>query len=158
MNVTLHDRTAEHVITYFQKTNNAQIDAMLPRSVFSVEQALAAFEKTRLPNADSFGRTIYTDEKYIGDVWCYCIQQGGDPEAMLSFCIFEPAYWGNGIATKAVAQFLTEVFSRYPISCIGAFCYESNAASARVLEKCGFSLIERFSEDDVASRYYQYQK
>ncbi len=30
MNVTLYDRTAEHVITYFQKTNNAQIDAIQP--------------------------------------------------------------------------------------------------------------------------------
>lgn len=158
IHLTLRERTAEQVKTYFEKTSNPQIYAMLPRSVFSVEEALAAFEKSKLPNADSFGRTICVNERYIGDVWCCCIEKGGDPEAMLSFCIFEPEYWGKGIASQAVAQFLGEVFARYPISRIGAFCCESNAASARVLEKCGFSLVESFCEDGVLSRYYQYQK
>ncbi len=158
MKITLHDRTAAHVKTYFQKTSNPQIDGMLPRSFFTLEDALAAFEKTKRPDADSFGRTIYADGKYVGDVWCYGIAKGEDPEAMLSFCIFEPEYWGKGIMTEAVTQFLAEVFELYPISRIGAFCYESNTASARVLEKCGFALEERFSEDGTASRYYLYQK
>ncbi len=46
------------------------------------------------------------------------------------------AYWGRGIATSALSQFLTQVKTR-PIYARAA---KDNVASLRVLEKCGFTV------------------
>ncbi len=59
-------------------------------------------------------------------------------------------YWGQGIATRALQLFLDMV----PIRPLYAHVATSNAASVRVLEKCGFNVIrhewseatERFPE------------
>jgi RimJ/RimL family protein N-acetyltransferase len=51
-------------------------------------------------------------------------------------------YWGRGVATAALALFLEEVEPQRPI---GAGVALGNAASMRVLEKCGF---RRVGEDD----------
>ena len=69
MKIELRERTAGHVRVYFEQTQDEQIERMLPRSVESLEQALANFEATLLPGAASFGRTIYADGRYVGDVW-----------------------------------------------------------------------------------------
>jgi RimJ/RimL family protein N-acetyltransferase len=45
-------------------------------------------------------------------------------------------YWGKGIASAALAQFLGHVKAR-PLS---AHVAKSNAASIRVLQKCGFTI------------------
>ena len=51
-------------------------------------------------------------------------------------------YWGRGIATEALAAFLT-IEKRRPLH---AFVATHNGASRRVLEKCGFSLISEESD------------
>ena len=73
MEITLQERTADHVRIYFERTQDDQIDRMLPRSVNSLDQALENFAQTKLPDAKSYGKTIYADDRYIGDIWCYCI-------------------------------------------------------------------------------------
>ncbi len=51
-------------------------------------------------------------------------------------------YWGKGIATQALSQFLAHVTTR-PLY---AHAAKHNIGSIRVLEKCGFT---RIGEDDV---------
>ena len=51
-------------------------------------------------------------------------------------------FWGKGIATAALQLFLEEITER-PLY---AFCAHSNPASVRVLQKCGFSQVERTTE------------
>ena len=102
---------------------------MLPRRVETLEQALANFEQTLLPNASSYGRTIYADGRYIGDIWCYCIDPKETPNAMLSYCIFEKECWGKGIASQAVSLFLKDIIPRFSLQSIGAFTYADNIAS-----------------------------
>ena len=46
-------------------------------------------------------------------------------------------YWGKGIATKALAEFLVHVKTRPLVAHVA----KHNIASRRVLEKCGFTLI-----------------
>lgn len=46
------------------------------------------------------------------------------------------AFWGNGIATMALTEFLS-IFNTRPLYASAA---SDNAASTRVLEKCGFAL------------------
>ena len=144
MIITLETRTADSVRTYFKKANRPEIKQVLPQKAKTVEEALADYEETLLPNATSFGQTVYVDGKYVGDVWCYCIDMDDEPNCMLSFCIFELEYWSKGIATSAVNMFIKNVCER-------------NNASIRVLEKNGFVVIEDFDEDGVLSKYLQYE-
>jgi len=157
MTVSLKKRTADSVRTYFEKVNRPEIKQVLPQKATTIEEALKDYEKTLLPNATSFGQTVYVDGKYVGDVWCYCIDLDDEPNCMLSFCIFEPEYWSRGIATTAVNMFIKNISARYNIKTIGAFTFAHNNASIRVLEKNGFIVMEEFEEDSVLSKYLQYE-
>lgn len=157
MIITLENRTAESVRTYFEQANRPEIKALLPQKAKTVEEALADYEKTLLPNAGSYGRTIYADGRYVGDVWCYCIDPIEEPNCMLSFCIFDPAYWSKGIASAAVCQFIQTITAKFQLKTIGAFAFSHNYASIRVLEKVGFAVVEEFEEDGVRSKYLQYE-
>lgn len=157
MRVSLKPRTAETVAIYFERAQQEAIRRMLSQKAKTLEEALADFAKTQRPGAASFGRTIDADGRYVGDVWVYAIDRNDTPNAMLSYCVFDQSVWGKGIATEAVRQFLTEVCDRFSLSTVGAFTYAANAASIRVLEKCGFVLAEEFTEDGVVSRYYQFE-
>ena len=156
MDICLGNRTAETVAIYFERAGEPEIKAVLPQKAKTLEEALADYELTRLPNANSYGRTIIANGNYIGDIWCYCIDLNQEPNAMLSYCIFEKVYWSQGIATKAAAMFLKEVQDRYNLSTIGAFTYSDNIASISVLKKNGFVAKEVFSEDGRESKFFQY--
>ncbi len=158
MNITLEERTEETVRIYFEKAKDPYIRKMLPQKANSVEEAVSDYYDTLLPSSRSFGRIIKADGKYIGDIWCYCIDKNEEPNAMLSYCVFEPEYREKGAATKAVKMFLREVFEIYQIKTVGAFTYSENIASCRVLEKSGFEFVEEFEEDGRESKYYQFSK
>ena len=53
-------------------------------------------------------------------------------------------FWGKGLATRAVAE-LVEVLAVRPLH---AWVATSNVASRRVLEKCGFLVVETKVEHD----------
>jgi len=52
-------------------------------------------------------------------------------------------YWGRGIATAAVRGFTAWTFEQSDLLRIYAYVYETNPASARVLEKAGYTLDGR---------------
>lgn len=155
MTITLQDRTADTVVVYFQRARVPAIEKMLPQRAKTLGEALADFQRTQEPGAGSYGRTIYADGHYVGDVWCYGMDPEGDPQAMVSYCVFEQALWGRGAATEALGLFLEEIRERFGLRRIGAFTYMENTGSIRVLEKNGFQLRESFVEDGVGSGYYQ---
>ena len=155
MEICLGERTVLTVKIYFERANSPVIRAVLPQKAKTVEEALEDFRKTLLPGATSYGRTIWADGRYIGDVWCYCIDPAEDPNAMLSYCIFEEAYRSRGIATRAVALFLGEMREKFGCKTVGAFTFSDNGASVRVLEKNGFAVAEEFAEDGRLSKYLQ---
>ena len=155
MVITLGERTAETVRIYFEKANRPEIKKVLPQKAKTVEEALADYEKTRLPGATSFGQTILADGRYVGDIWCYCIDMEDEPNCMVSFCIFELESWSKGIATAALKLFIEAIRAKYGVKTIGAFTYANNLASISVLEKNGFSVMEEFEENGVLSKYLQ---
>lgn len=154
MVLELRSRTADTVITYLHRTRDPEVRKYLPQKAATEEEALADFEKTQRPGADSYGRTIYADGNYIGDIWCYCIRRD-ERHAMISYCIFDQAYWGKGIATKALRMFLTEITERFGLKSVGAFTYSANAPSVRVLMNNYFTDTETFVEDGIESKYFQ---
>lgn len=53
------------------------------------------------------------------------------------------AYWGRGIATDAARMLADDALANRGLRRLEASVFEPNAASARVLEKCGFQLEGR---------------
>ncbi|MEM6388147.1 MAG: GNAT family protein [Pseudomonadota bacterium] len=55
----------------------------------------------------------------------------------IGYWIGEP-YWNNGYATEAVKTIIDHAFKSSEIDEVGCGCRVTNAASRRVIEKCGF--------------------
>ena len=122
MDIQLKARTLENVITYFERTKDPDIERMFPRSVLTREQASANFQASLLPDADSFGQTIWADGEYVGDIWCFCIDRSQQPNAMLSLCLFAKERWGQGIGSRAMQLFLPMVTERFRLLFIPTIC------------------------------------
>lgn len=73
--------------------------------------------------------------------------EGDDPD--LGFWLGEP-YWGNGYATEAARAVIDFAFLTIGLERLAACCRITNAASRRVLEKCGFQYC---GEGMMESRY-----
>lgn len=153
--IELLARTRQNAELYFYRTQDEEIRRMLPSANRTVEEALTAYDKACLPSAASFGRSIYWERQYIGDIWCYCIDRDEIPNAMLSYCIFDKEYWGRGIATAAVGIFLKLIREPFSLRSVGAFTYADNVGSMLVLEKNGFACMEHFVEGGRESAYYE---
>ncbi len=79
-------------------------------------------------------RTIIADQQVVGYVLSY--ETAGKPE--VSYWLGK-AYWGKGIATQALSSFLTDVNTVRPMY---ARVAKDNFGSLRVLQKCGFVIID----------------
>ena len=154
-NIILGCRSEETVRVYFEQAQKPVIKAMLPQKATTVEEAIADYQGTLLPTSTSYGKTILADGKYVGDIWCYCIDKADTPNAMLSYCVFDESSWNKCIATDATLLFLEEIKNKFNLESIGAFTYSDNLASIKVLEKSGFELIEAFEEEGRESKYFQ---
>ena len=76
-------------------------------------------------------RTILYRDQVAGNIVCF--EQAG--RRLVGYWIGRP-FWGKGIATAALSEFLALVVER-PLHALVA---KHNAGSIRVLEKCGFVL------------------
>jgi [ribosomal protein S5]-alanine N-acetyltransferase len=75
------------------------------------------------------------------------------PESDISRCALELGYWlgepfwGRGLVAEAIAAAVPYAFAALPeVAVIVAKPFAANAASARVLEKCGFALCGRLPD------------
>lgn len=59
--------------------------------------------------------------------------------AEIGYWIATP-FWGRGFASKALAEFSDALFLKTDLVRLYAPVFEGNTASAKVLEKCGFTL------------------
>ena len=79
-------------------------------------------------------RTVLADEAVAGHVSAYQAPDLEGPE--VTYWIGRD-FWGAGVATRALELFL-DLEPRRPLY---GRCAETNAASLRVLEKCGFAIV-----------------
>jgi RimJ/RimL family protein N-acetyltransferase len=77
-------------------------------------------------------QTILADGQIAGNMGCW--EQDGERD--VGYWLGRE-YWGNGIATAALAAFLTQL----PQRPLHARVVSHNHASRRVLEKCGFVAV-----------------
>ena len=155
MRVLLSTRTKAHVTEFWGKTQDPEIKRLIPLRSDTVEDALSLFEASQKEGSFSFGKVIYHHNAYVGDIWCYGIDEQNEKLAMLSIVIFDKTLWRQGIATEAIKAFVQEVFSIYKIDKMGAFTYSHNDSSIGMLKKTGFQELERFVEDGIESQYFE---
>jgi RimJ/RimL family protein N-acetyltransferase len=91
-----------------------------------------------LRDASGVVRTIELDGDVAGNVCLF----GFEGRREVGYWIGRE-FWGRGVATRALSAFLHEVEER-PIY---AGVTETNVASIRVLDKCGFTAVETDDEE-----------
>lgn len=105
---------------------------------------------TRIMADDSVQlKTILFNGEVAGNIVCF--EQLGERE--VGYWLGRE-YWGKGIATKALAEFLKEITTR-PLY---AHVAKHNIASRRVLEKCRFTIAgeDRFFSDFFGRNIEEY--
>jgi RimJ/RimL family protein N-acetyltransferase len=95
--------------------------------------AFVAHWRTRvLAEPSSRVRSVELNGRVAGYVMCW--EHGG--KCLIAYW-FGKEYWGRGVATAALAEFLTAHEDRRPLY---AYVACANVGSFRVLEKCGFQV------------------
>jgi RimJ/RimL family protein N-acetyltransferase len=97
-----------------------------------------------LKNRAIVARTIIYKERIAGHIICW---KEGKYEQQVGYWIGKQ-FWGRGIATSALQEFVSEVKIR-PLYAIVA---NHNPASKRVLEKNGFALLDEGAKISVFIR------
>lgn len=96
-----------------------------------------------LDNPEIFPKAIFVQETLVGTISCV----SRDNQDHVGYWI-DRAYWGRGIASRALHLLLQEV-TRRPLFATAAV---SNKASLRVLQKCGF-VVEQTCMSTASDRY-----
>lgn len=116
--------------TIYEYQLDPAANAMAVANPWSEEDFFSHWTKS-LSNPEIVARVIVADGVVVGHVSVF-MMNGRDT---VGYWI-DRAYWGLGIASAGLGLLLEEVKMR-PLHAMAA---RSNAASARVLEKCGFVL------------------
>ena len=85
-------------------------------------------------------RTILAEGLVVGNV----VSWESDGERYVGYWIGKE-HWGRGIASAALAAFVSEVTTRPLLAHVA----KHNVASTRVLEKCGFEITGEATDSDV---------
>ena len=142
--------TARLSITRFtpdmaQRVHELSLDgdtrAFVPDEVFetaedaaeTIDFLIACYDRTDGPLA----YPILLDGAYIGYVQLVPMDDGSWE---LGYHIGS-SYTGRGYASEAVSAFLPVIMNRLNLTSVTGVCLAENAASIRVLEKCGFTRI-----------------
>jgi len=140
----LEARMAEDVI--LRETRASDFPVLFEQQSDPEARTMAAFTEERPPDRETFiarqlanisnpsniMRTILVDGQVAGDVFSYL----DDGHREVGYWLGK-AFWGRGVATRALEQFLAVVTTR-PLYARAA---KDNPGSLRVLEKCGFTLV-----------------
>jgi RimJ/RimL family protein N-acetyltransferase len=103
--------------------------------------AFTAHWQKILANDELTKKTIVFEGEVAGNILIF----DRDGKRLVGYWIGRE-FWGKGLATRALAELLTEETER-PLH---AYVATSNLGSVRVLEKCGFTLVSRDTEFDEA--------
>ena len=89
---------------------------------------------------------IEIDEAAVGGIGIHPGQDVHRHTATVGYWLGE-GFWGRGIMTEAVAALTDFCFQNFPLRRISAEVFAINPASARVLEKAGFTLEGRLKNN-----------
>ena len=133
MTVTLREVAPEDLPIFFEHQRDAEATRMAgfpsrERDAFMAHWAKIMHRET---NETGILNTVLADGTVAGNIVYW--EAAGEPN--IGYWLGR-AHWGKGIASAALAQFLTKIKTR-PVY---AHVAKQNFASIRVLQKCGFRL------------------
>src|SRR5262245_8853962 len=137
---TIRDWRADDAVALSRHANNRKIWANVrdrfpsPYTVEDAEQWVRHCSRS-LPATDF---AIEVDGQVVGGIGVVLQSDVERVSAELGFWLGE-TMWGRGVMTEAVTAFAPWAFERYSLTRLYAHVFEFNAASARVLEKAGFT-------------------
>jgi RimJ/RimL family protein N-acetyltransferase len=140
MNVSLRDVRESDLPTLYEH----QLDPEATQMAAFPSREWEAFQEHWAKITSSTTGTIQTvlfEGRVAGNIGCW----QSDAERLVGYWIGRE-YWGKGIATAALSQFLALVPERPLVAHVA----KHNVASVRVLEKCGFVHVgdDTFTQGD----------
>lgn len=140
---------------FFELNNDPEVLKYVPDKAFANEAAalefLANYHKTQ---PEGYGRMAVirqSDNAWLG--WCGLKYLKENDQVDLGYRFFRK-YWGNGYATEGSIACLKYGFEDLGLDRIVGHVAVGNVASARVLEKCGFTENGLFEEVDWSGIAY----
>lgn len=130
----LRDVLAEDLEIFFDHQMDPLANQMAAFPARTKEVFLNHWRMKILGNETAFRKTILVDGAVAGHILCW--EQEG--KRLVGYWLGQK-FWGRGIATTALLEFLN-VMSERPLF---AYVAGQNVGSIRVLEKCGFTLYEK---------------
>ena len=121
---------------------STRMAAFPPRNEWTV--FLAHWKTKVLADPANRAQTIVWNERVAG----YIASWPDEERRLIAYWVGRE-YWGRGIATAALAEFLGHERAR-PLH---AFVVAHNVGSIRVLEKCGFTRISGETKPDGVDEY-----
>lgn len=136
--VLLRDVAEGDLVIFFEHEHEPEANEMAAFPPRERDAFMQHWETKILANETGTAKTLVVDDRVAGNVLSW--EQDG--RRQIGYWIGKE-FWGRGIATKAVDLLLDHVTTR-PLY---AEVARHNAASIRVLEKCGFTLDPNPPED-----------
>ena len=133
-NVRLRDVRHEDLAAFYQHQLDKDANVMAAFTAKDPEDrgAFMSHWEHLLGDAAITKQTILVNEQVAGHVASFA--RDGDPE--VTYWLGRE-YWGMGVATRALAEFLEQIETRPLFASVA----QDNLPSIRVLIKCGFALI-----------------
>jgi len=127
----LRDVTESDLPIFFEQQLEPEATAMAAFPPRDRESFMAHWAKI-MADESVILKTILFNGQVAGNIVCW--EQFGERE--VGYWLGKE-FWGKGIATKALSEFLKQVKTRPLVAHVA----KQNVASRRVLEKCGFMFV-----------------
>lgn len=128
----LRDVMESDLPVFFEQQRDPEANRMANFPARDLDAFMAHWTKKVLGDDSGMVKTVVFDGRVAGNVVSW-FEQGG--RRVVGYWIGRE-YWGKGIATNALSEFLGHVKTR-PLY---AHVAKHNIGSIRVLEKCGFTI------------------
>jgi len=128
-------RDLDGIVALAGNANVAEMTATIPHP-YTRADAEAWLEKVRAGRGHSLVIFVNETRRTLVGVAGFG-HRGGEDAPEIGYWIGEP-FWHQGFATEAARALIDHAFSETEIDALGASCRINNAASRRVIEKCGF--------------------
>ena len=129
--IIIRNVTEADLPIFFEQQLNPEATAMADFPPRDRESFMAHWAKI-MADESVILKTILFNSQVAGNIVCW--EQFGERE--VGYWLGKE-FWGKGIATKALSEFLNQVKTRPLVAHVA----KHNVASRRVLEKCGFMFV-----------------
>ncbi len=137
MDVRLRDVTEDDLPIFFEHQRDPVANSMAAFPARDREAFMEHWTTKVLGDDSVVKQTVLFNEQVVGNIGCF--EFSG--ETLVGYWIGRD-HWGKGIASRALALFLTDVDTR-PLH---AHVAKHNLASIRVLERSGFVIVGEDTE------------